>query len=248
MNEEKFSGKAQLYAKYRPSYPNALLDWLYEQTKAQRVADIGAGTGIFTACLLKKFPFVTAVEPNADMRAVLLESLGGQAKVVSAPAEATTLKDASVDLVTAAQAFHWFDKPRFKAECQRILTVGGRLAVVWNERVQTELAEARNRVCMEYCGKFHSGHVDTGYADFDGDTFLRQEYFTHTAYFSIENPVLMTKEQFIGDTLSRSYAPGEQDEKYPLFVRDLGRVFDQYSRDGHIILPYLSTCYLGTFE
>lgn len=247
MNEEKFTGKAQLYAAYRPSYPTALLDWLYEETGARYVADIGAGTGIFTQCLLRKFPFVTAVEPNADMRAVLAEALSGKVKIVDAPAEATTLASASVDLVTAAQAFHWFDKPRFKAECQRILKPEGKLAVIWNERVQTPFAEARNRVCMEYCGQYHSGHVDTGYADFDGDTFLRQEYFRHTDYFAVENPVSMTKAHFIGDTLSRSYAPKEQEETYSPFVARLGQVFDEFSRDGRVTLLYRTTCYLGNF-
>lgn len=54
MNENKFTGKAELYSKYRPSYPEKLIDWLYEMTNAEAVADIGAGTGIFTSALLKK--------------------------------------------------------------------------------------------------------------------------------------------------------------------------------------------------
>lgn len=53
MNENKFTGKAELYSKYRPSYPEKLIDWLYEMTNAEAVADIGAGTGIFTSALLK---------------------------------------------------------------------------------------------------------------------------------------------------------------------------------------------------
>ena len=68
MNEEKFTGKADLYDKYRPSYPRELIDWLYDKTKAETVADIGAGTGKFTLCLTAKPWKITAVEPNDDMR------------------------------------------------------------------------------------------------------------------------------------------------------------------------------------
>ena len=60
MNENKFTGKAELYSKYRPSYSEKLIDWLYEMTNAETVADIGAGTGIFTSALLKKPWSVTA--------------------------------------------------------------------------------------------------------------------------------------------------------------------------------------------
>ena len=133
MNEEKFTGKADVYDKYRPTYPAELVDWLYEKTHAETVADIGAGTGIFTKCLSAKPWSITAVEPNADM----LEKLRGNCpniEIVNASAENTGIAPASIDLVTAAQAFHWFAKEKFKAECQRIFTTKGRLAVIWNTR------------------------------------------------------------------------------------------------------------------
>lgn len=78
MNENKFTGKAKLYSKYRPPYPEKLIDWLYDMTNAEAVADIGAGTGIFTSALLKKPWSVTAVEPNSDMLSVLKKALGGK--------------------------------------------------------------------------------------------------------------------------------------------------------------------------
>ena len=247
MNEDKFTGKAEAYAKYRPSYPDELINWLFEKTQAQSVADIGAGTGIFTECLLKKFKSVTAVEPNDDMLKILTDTLGDRVNTVKAPAEATTLESGQFGLVTVAQAFHWFDKPKFKKECQRILKKDGMLAVIWNERVQNDVAKARNEVCMKYCGTYHSGHVDTGYKDFDGDTFLRNEYFSETEYFCTENNISMTKERFIGDTLSRSYALKEGDEKYREFVSELEQVFDNLNIDGLVEIPYMSTCYLGKF-
>ena len=73
MNEEKFTGKADVYAKYRPSYPTAVVDRLYKLTNADKVADVGAGTGKFTEKLLQKPWSVTAVEPNTDMCRELLK-------------------------------------------------------------------------------------------------------------------------------------------------------------------------------
>ena len=177
MNEDKFSGKAGLYAKYRPSYPDELINWLFERTNAETIADIGAGTGIFTKCLLKKPWKITAVEPNDDMLSELGNSVGDKISIVKASAENTGLSENSFDLITVAQAFHWFDKELFKAECKRILHPDGFLAVVFNSRCQTDVAKARNEVCMKYCGAYHSGHVHTGYADFDGENYLKNLYF-----------------------------------------------------------------------
>ena len=115
MNEDKFSGKAEAYSKYRPSYPDSLIEWLYENTTAENVVDIGAGTGIFTECLLKKPWHITAVEPNEDMLAYL-NKLSSDVEIVKASAESTGLTKNTYDLVTVAQAFHWFDKSLFKKE------------------------------------------------------------------------------------------------------------------------------------
>lgn len=247
MNEEKFTGKADFYSKYRPSYPDALIDWLFDKTKAQSVADIGAGTGIFTKCLLKKPWNITAVEPNSDMLAEFHKTVGAIVPTVQASAESTGLADGAFDLIAVAQAFHWFDKYRFKEECIRLLTHRGKLAVVWNERCQNNFAAERNAVCMKYCNSYHSGHVFTGYQDFDGDKFLRNEYFAQTEYFSSENPVFMTREHFIGDNLSRSYALKPDDGKYEDFIKELNDVFDRYNENGLVRQLYLTTCFLGSF-
>lgn len=247
MNENKFTGKAELYSKYRPSYSEKLIDRLYEMTNAETVADIGAGTGIFTSALLKKPWSVTAVEPNLDMLSVLKSDLGGKVKTVVASAENTTLDTESVNLITVAQAFHWFDKARFKAECQRILTPDGHLAIVWNSRCQNDLEEERNKICMKYCDCYRSGHVQTGYDYFDGDTFLRNEYFKNTDFLRLENERFVTREQFVGDNLSRSYAPKRDDSGYDGFVYELESAFSKYEKDGRVSQNYITECYLGLF-
>ena len=125
MNEHKFDGKAKLYAAYRPSYASGLIDDLVEDLpKGAKVADIGSGTGKLTELLLARGMNVFAVEPNDDMRAAAEEAFGGNALFCSVPAsaESTTLPDGKMELVTAAQAFHWFDRDAFRKECRRILT------------------------------------------------------------------------------------------------------------------------------
>jgi SAM-dependent methyltransferase len=135
-----FCAKVDDYVRARPTYPAALVDALHAVAGLDAhscIADIGAGTGLFTRCLIERGWQVTAVEPNAQMRAAADALLGTSPRYRSENgcAEATGLADASVDLVTAAQAFHWFDPQRARAECLRILRPGGMAAIIWNDRV-----------------------------------------------------------------------------------------------------------------
>lgn len=249
MNEKKFTGKADNYDKYRPSYPDSLIEWLYGMTEAETVIDIGAGTGKFTACLTEMPWDITAVEPNEDMLEKLRANLPG-IKTVRASAENTGLPEKSTELITVAQAFHWFDKKKFKEECKRLLKDGEKLAIIWNERSNEGISRERTELCMKYCPDFRSGHVITENeiqsSAKTGDEYLRNEFFSSVDCFSAENNVLMTKECFIGDTLSRSYALKEGDENYDDFIAALEGVFNKYENGGIVILPYTTTCYLGT--
>ena len=252
MNEEKSSGKAEIYDKYRPTYPTALIDDIYSKIHGDdnsRVADIGAGTGIFTKVLLERFRNVTAVEPNGDMYSVLRANLPDITAVQSS-AESTELPHNSFDLITTAQAFHWFDKDMFKKECKRLLKSGGKLAVIWNRRVNNDLSERRDEICTRYCGTFHTGHVFIGHngvdEDKEGDRFFKEIYFDRCNVFTYDNPLLMTKEHFIGDTLSRSYALKSSDSKYSEFLCELEKAFDEFVTDGRVTVLYQTVCYLGT--
>lgn len=246
MNEENFTGKADLYERFRPGYPDELIDFLYEKAWCERVADIGAGTGKFTRCLLKKPWSVTAVEPNADMRGIL-EQIGG-IMVMNAPAESTGLADNSVGLVTAAQAFHWFDEDKFKTECRRILIKGGKAAIIFNERdyEDCEISRECNLICMKFCEAFHTGHMGKRTIE-QGDLFLRNEYFSNVEYFCCENNMEADCGGFVGDTLSRSYALKKGDKDYEPFVEELKQAFSKYSDNGKVTVKYKAKCYLGTF-
>jgi len=131
-----FGGSADDYARFRPSYPPAALVHLGEVLgliPGRTVVDLAAGTGKLTAGLVASGATVVAVEPVAAMRAELLGAAPG-AYPLGGLAEALPLRRASVDAVTVAQAFHWFDGPAVLAELHRVLRAGGRLAVVYNQR------------------------------------------------------------------------------------------------------------------
>src|ERR1700720_2688284 len=135
----RFSDRVENYARYRPGYPLAILDMLARECGLQPshvIADIASGTGIFPRLLLENGNFVFAVEPNPEMREMGNRLLEGYERLVSVAgtAEETTLRSASVDFVTAAQAAHWFDLPRARAEFVRILKPVGWCVLIWNER------------------------------------------------------------------------------------------------------------------
>ena len=136
----RFSDRVENYVRYRPGYPPEILPVLSAEcglTRDHVIADIASGTGIWTRTLLENGNPVYAVEPNVDMRQAGDRLLADFPRFtsVAGSAEATTLPDASVDFVTAAQAAHWFDRPRTRREFLRILKPQGWLVLLWNERL-----------------------------------------------------------------------------------------------------------------
>ena len=127
-----FASAADVYERARPSYPQDAIDWLAAQTglgPGRTVVDLGAGTGKLTRLLLPTGARVVAVEPIPEMRAHI-----DGAEVLDGTAEAIPLPDASADVVTVAQAFHWFDHERALPEIHRVLRSKGSLVIVWNMR------------------------------------------------------------------------------------------------------------------
>ena len=125
-----FARSADAYERGRPGYPDDAVDRLVAAIPGRQVLDLAAGTGKLTGALAARGLDVTAVEPLAEMRA----AIAPPARVLAGTAEAIPLADASVDGVTVAQAFHWFDGDRALAEIHRVLRPGGVLALIWNRR------------------------------------------------------------------------------------------------------------------
>lgn len=129
-----FGTAARAYAEHRPPYPDAALTWALEPVRSRRIVrvlDLGAGTGLITEALRRIRVDVVAVEPDAAMRAVMLERVYGVA-VLAGSAEHIPLPDGRVDAVVVGQAFHWFDQHRAYPEIVRVLNAGGVLSVMWN--------------------------------------------------------------------------------------------------------------------
>src|SRR6185369_8596943 len=136
----RFSNRAENYALHRPGYPPGVLEILKSEcglTSNSVIADVGSGTGILSELFVKNGNLVFAIEPNSAMRLIAERSFKTSQEFVSihATAESTTLEAKSVDFVTAAQAFHWFDRARARLEFARILKPAGWVVLIWNERL-----------------------------------------------------------------------------------------------------------------
>jgi len=244
----RFTGRAVVYSKYRPSYPEEYVDYLMQANALAPggiVADVGSGTGILSGQLLGRGLKVLAVEPNADMRREAESRLGAWPafKAFCGAAEETGLPDGSVDLVTAAQAFHWFGREKFKAECRRILKTGARVALVWNSRDPASgLVQENEALCRKYCPEYiaSSGGIFT----VDG---VFEEFYRDGAYElrTFRNDERYGLDGFIGRNLSGSYAPAEGDANYRPFVEGLTVLFEKYNQGDNIILPGITRSYLG---
>ena len=244
-NKELFTYKSEDYFRFRPSYPDAAVDFLYSQCPGGKVIDTGAGTGIFTKALQRRFQHITAVEPNAEMREKFQTFLPG-IPCSAGSAEKSALPPCSADLITAAQAFHWFDEELFKAESVRILRPGGQVAIIWNSSLKNDFTEARDAVCRKLCPRFRSGHAGKR-SPAEGDAFLRCSYFREVEFVSFPNPFEMNLETFEGNMRSRSYAPGPESAEFSIWAQELRAVFEKFSSKGTVTEPMETQIYLGKF-
>jgi ubiquinone/menaquinone biosynthesis C-methylase UbiE len=155
-----FHEAAEAYERARPGYPDDAVAWLCERlaiAPGRRVLDLAAGTGKLTRSLVATRADVVAVEPIAGMR----EHLPTGVEVLDGTAEAIPLADASVDAVTVAQAFHWFDAERALAEIHRVLRPGGGLGLIWNTRderddLQREITDLLERTRLVETGELRA--------------------------------------------------------------------------------------------
>jgi ubiquinone/menaquinone biosynthesis C-methylase UbiE len=245
---EKFTDKADSYAKYRPSYPNEYVEYLLTASRLKEgniVADIGSGTGILSRKLLEKGLTVIGVEPNDEMRLIAEQSMNKDGRYISvkAAAENTTLQDRSVDLVTVAQAFHWFDPEKFRLECKRILKQDAMVALVWNSRDgSSDLNKESGEICQKHCPNFK------GFSGGIGETEeVFKQFFQDGKYDfrGFQNHLAFNFEGFLGRYLSASYSPKKTDKEYDPFLSSLTKLFEKYSKNGKIVIPNVTRSYLG---
>ena len=242
---DRFSDRVENYIKYRPSYPIEIIDLLRDEcglTRESIVADIGCGPGTSTRMFLENGNRVYGVEPNAAMRRAAEEQLAQFPWFipVDGTAEATSLKPASIDMVIAAQAFHWFDPGKTRTEFFRILKPGGYIVLVWNERrldATPFLAEYEAlllRYARDYDQVRHE-NIDK----FKLDAFFPGSY--HIAKF--ENLQNFDFEGLKGRMLSSSYMPNESDAVFPALEEELRNLFANHAENGRIKVFYDTNVY-----
>ena len=163
---EIFDGLAADYDRYRPRYAEQSLRQLASHAGgARRIADLASGTGILARQLRGLFPDseILGAEPGADMLAEAVRGTDPPSRIrwLAARAEALPFADGSIDLVTAGQAVHWFDRERFYAECRRVLRVGGALAILYNNRIRgSAIAEAHESTLERVSPGYWRGYRD----------------------------------------------------------------------------------------
>jgi SAM-dependent methyltransferase len=241
----RFSSRVDSYARFRPSYPQQIIETLEHHcglTRDSIVADIASGTGIFTKLLLEHGNRVFGVEPNVEMRAAGEGFLAAYPNFssVTGTAEATTLEARSVDFVTAAQAGHWFDRQKSRGEFARILKPGGWAVLVWNERKADstpflrEYEELLLRYGTDYNEVRHEHTVVGEFFDplpFQERTFDLQQIFD---YAGVE-----------GRLMSSSYAPAPGHPNHAPMLRELREIFDRHRQNGKVSIEYTTRMFYG---
>ena len=244
----RFSTRVENYIKYRPTYPPAIVDLLQREcglSERAVVADVGSGTGLLSELFLKNGNRVYGVEPNREMREAGERLLAAYDNFVSidGKAEATTLPDASVDLVAAGQAFHWFDVDETRAEFRRILKPEGRVVLVWNERrvEASPFLEAYEGLFKTYGTDYERvAHRYTG-AEMVQPFFGANEVTLRT----FDNRQVFDFEGLKGRLLSASYAPEPGHPNYQPMMDALRKIFDEHQTGGAVAIEYDTKVYYG---
>jgi SAM-dependent methyltransferase len=240
----RFSDKVDNYARYRPGYPTLALGALKHYGHLVQhavVADAGSGTGIFTQLLLDEGYDVYAIEPNAGMRAMAESVLQRYPRFhsVAGTAEATGLAPASVDMITSATAFHWFEQQQTRAEFRRILKDNGTVALLWNVR-QTEhndFAVAYEKLWQQQNMSDKNNVSKKTFHDFFREGRYEELSFAHAQHFDLDG--------FIGRSFSSSFSPQQDSEEGLIFTRSLQLLFDRFQDHGQVSIDYVAKLYIG---
>jgi SAM-dependent methyltransferase len=244
---ERFSDRAAEYTRYRPAYPKALIPVLEDVcylTKHAVVADVGAGTGILTRLFAENGNRVIAVEPNDDMRRTSEDVLRSfpTVSIIKGQAEATTLPDASVDLIVVGQAFHWFSPAPTYREFARIATAQGALAVVWNHRPVgvTEFMDEFESVL-----RAHGGEYARNAQELIDDKILAGFFRATMTLRTFHNPQQLGLLALQGLLRSISYAPPPGHPAYEPMMDQLQRVFAAHQKNDVVTIDHETRLYCG---
>jgi ubiquinone/menaquinone biosynthesis C-methylase UbiE len=261
-NTQRFNGRAEDYDRYRQRYPTEeiltrLRTWC-GLAPSWLIADVGAGTGMLAEVFLENSNRVLAIEPNQDMRDQMRSSVerqlgypAPQLEIIEATAEATTLPDASLDMVAAGRAFHWFDKERALAEFRRILRPDGWVALIAVDRDRDSKDPAYRPQIDAYeqimCthSPDYSHVVRSGYRTYDKTETLFDGEYHHDELPGLRQLDWTT---FHGHAMSLSVSPQPGHPNHEAFQSALRRYFDTYARDGIFAMPTICWITAASFR
>ncbi len=244
---ERFSNRVQNYVRYRPDYPREIMDFMRNEMflpKKALIADVGCGTGIFAKLLLENGNTVFGVEPNQAMRLASEESLKDFQNYfpIDGTSENTTLSDNSVDFITAAQAFHWFDKEKTLLEFRRILRSKGFVLLIWNDRQLDSNDFLRDY--ESFLKKFGSDYQKVNHQNLKDQDF--GSFFSHGYLLkAFQNAQELDFEGLKGRVLSSSYMPERESENYEIMLHELKTLFANYQKANKIKILYTTKIYYG---
>jgi SAM-dependent methyltransferase len=246
--KNRFSNRVADYLRYRPHYPEGVLDFLRSQSQlspAHTVADIGSGTGFLAELFLKNGNQVFGVEPNQEMREAGEQYLAEYPRFTSinGSAEATTLPDSAADFVTVGQAFHWFKPAPTRQEFSRIQRPDGWVTIAFNDRTPSATGFAVNYEDLLVRFGTDYTRVRDSYpqrkdirAFFGHDNFLTRE---------IPNFQQLDLESLRGRLRSSSFVPSEGQPNFMEMMAALDSLFAAHQQDGHVLMEFSTWVYLG---
>jgi len=245
--KERFSTRVADYARYRLKYPAGVITTLRDECALRPghvIADIGSGTGLLSELFLKNGNRVYGVEPNKDMREAGEEYLASydHFSSVEGCAEATTLSDASVDFITAGQAFHWFEPGKTHAEFLRILRPHGWIVAVWNFRArETPFGAAYEDILVKYGTDYASvrasypaSHDVPGF--FSGGRFFKR---------TLPGGRFLGWDELAGLLRSASYMPQEGQPNFVPMMEALRELFLRHQENDQVPWNYATHIYCG---
>lgn len=243
---ERFSDRVENYVKYRPSYPKELFTYLSHElglNKTSIVADIGSGTGILTQELLAISQAVYGIEPNKEMRLASIAFIGEKNNYfpIDSTSEHTKLTENSIDIITVAQAFHWFNTEQTLIEFRRILKNEGKMVLIWNNRINnTEFLKKYDDALIKYGTDYN----EVNHQNLSDEKIMRcfsKKYHK----VSFPNFQEFNFDGVLGRLSSSSYAPKNGTKEYQIIKETLQEAFTMHSIDGKVRFNYNTDVYHG---
>jgi ubiquinone/menaquinone biosynthesis C-methylase UbiE len=249
-SKNRFSDRVANYVKYRPGYPDDLIDFIVQQTNLSGdkiIADIGSGTGISAKLFLEKNYTLYGVEPNEPMRQAAEEYLRPFPKFqsINGSAENTNLPGNCIDLIICAQAFHWFNNRETKNEFIRIAKENASLTLIWNDRKANEpFQQAYEKVIQDFSIDYnevtHRNISEEQVRSFFHPHPVAIKTFYYAQQFDWEG--------FLGRVVSSSYMPDEKHPNYPQMKEALADIYHTFNKDGFVTFAYDTKLYFGKIK